>query len=427
MACRNDVFMSKIGFNRLTKEQEVDFDIHNDMPDCKRYRTDKYVSTGDNATYNRYRVPENQFECMRTGCVNSGTLYNEGAETVYFIPYATDFVSGLVTFYVIGGKSATVKISDTADFTNADFYTVTIGEAGADGYSAVVVDLSQTPTETIGDGWTANDSGAYISITVTGDDASAIGISSIAVFDEVADFETSAVVKMACLTGIDGSFDLDAAESTCFSNGGYDTDDLDGFEISITGKALTPNYMRLNPLARKGSTTVGWDITTVEKTVVADGDYGSVTLSDLNQDECGFLTVMLADNCNVTDSQLERLTIPTQIGIDEGHYIAVNNDGETVLYFNKFHVGAPILISYPKTVDIEEWEFTEDAIDGVRTRMSYTKTLTDGTKWRFIYDNVLVTSFPNGVSEDADEDIEITVQIQKDANGRYGRAQRILG
>ena len=58
--------------------------------------------------------------------------------------------------------------------------------------------------------------------------------------------------------------------------------------------------------------------------------------------------------------------------------------------------------------------------------MSYTKTWTDGVKYRFVFDNVIITSFPDEVTDEESE-FEFTVTIQKDATGRFGRAYRILG
>ena len=66
MKCRNDVFMSKVGVNKLDKAQEVHFDVQRDLPDCKKINTKNYLTT-DAATpsFNKFKTPANQFECMR--------------------------------------------------------------------------------------------------------------------------------------------------------------------------------------------------------------------------------------------------------------------------------------------------------------------------------------------------------------------------
>ena len=57
--------------------------------------------------------------------------------------------------------------------------------------------------------------------------------------------------------------------------------------------------------------------------------------------------------------------------------------------------------------------------------MSYIKKYTDGAKYRFVFDNVLITSFPDAITEDEGE-FSFTVSTQPDANGRYGRAFKIV-
>ena len=156
--CKNEKFMTTIGTAKLSKNVEVDFDVQRNLPDCQKLMASKYVSTTDTtATFDRFRNPKNQFECMQGSCVNSGTLFvTAGAETVYkFKLDATEFAAGVLTFYAYGSTgNAEVTISDSSAFTNADKYTIDLtGVAhGTDGYSAVVVDFTQTPTD-VGTGW----------------------------------------------------------------------------------------------------------------------------------------------------------------------------------------------------------------------------------------------------------------------------------
>ena len=89
------------------------------------------------------------------------------------------------------------------------------------------------------------------------------------------------------------------------------------------------------------------------------------------------------------------------------------------------YVGKKILISYPKTVDVEEFIISADDINEIRTRMSYIRRYTDGQKYRFVFDNVLITSFPDAITEEESE-FAFTVSIQPDAYGRYGRAYKII-
>lgn len=435
--CKNDIFMQKIAVKKLDKQMEVHFDVQSNLPDCRKINTGKYVSTEAETTdFNRYKTPVNQFECLRVGCVNSGTLYNEGKATVYRAQYdATEFSAGVITFYALppeGNATAVVKIGNDDTFADSWEYSIDLADMskGKDGFVAVVVDLASVPTVN-GEGWTPKDSGAYISIEITGEelaDMSGVGISSISIFEDIDDFTTSSEVILGCLTGIDGTWDLDPAEETCLSGGGFDDSAFTGIDLTITGKSLTPNFMKLNPLHKKGSATAGWDKETVQKTVEAlDGtDYGFITLADMAQDvECGFFSIMLADSCNVYDSQLDRLSIPSRVDVDEKHFQVVDGgDGSTIVLFNKEHIGAPVLVSYPKAVDAEEGIMSLDGVNDVRARMSYVREYSDGTRMRWIFD-ILVTSFPFGLTEEETE-FSFTIRIVKNAEGNYGKYYRIL-
>lgn len=422
MICKNDAFMKKVGVEKLNDKVEVDFDVQRFLPDCRRIKADKYVSTAATSpSFNMYRIPSNQFECYSPNCVNSGTLYNEGKKTVYKLRDGQDFANGVITFYVTEGvTSAEVLISDTAAGTNGDKYTVTPG-AAVGGFKAVVVDLTQAGTA-VGSGWTPSDDYAYITITLTGSNA---GLSSIAVFDDLEDFQTSTHVKAACVTSVDGSWDLDVAENACFPNNYSETANR-SFEKTVTFTKVTANHWRLNPMYKRGTATQGFDIVTVERTVKADGNYGKVVIDDMNQDECRFFSVQLADMCVVGDSQLEKLNIPMNITLDMKHYVLVDaGNGVTNLIVNNEHVGKSVLISYPRLVDVEEFVLTDSDINDLRTSMSYVKRYTDGYKYRFTFNKVLVTSFSDTLSEDENE-FTVTLSIQKDEKGNYGYAHRIV-
>ena len=433
--CKNEKFMSTVGVNKLTKNVEVDFDVQRNLPDCQKINAGRYVSTtADNPRYDRFKIPKNQFECMQGLCVNSGTLYNSGSDTVYkFKLDATEFAAGVLTFYVLGTTgNAEVTISDAVGFVNADKYTIDLADMahGDDGYTAVVVDLSQEPTD-IGNGWSATGDSIYVKVKVTG----ATGISTLAMFESMDDFAVSTHVIARCLTGVDGSLDLDVAERTCFKGGQFDTSDLNGIEKTVSYKAITPNFWRLSPMYRKGYLTKAWDRETVEMTVKAlsGTDYGYVTLDDIDQDECGFISIQVLYDCrdsqNAAEAMLDRLAIPSKVDMDGGHYQLIDNgDGTTTILFNEIHIGKNVLIAYPKVVEVaDSFDITDEDVNEVHTRMSYVKCYTDGTKYRFVYNNVLVTSFPDALSEDDEQEGELTLNIQRDANGRFGYAYRIIG
>ena len=367
MKCRNEKFMSTIGLNKLNKNVEVDFDVQRNLPDCQKVSAGKYIATeAASARYDRFANPINQFECMRNDCVNTGTLYNGGAETKYkFKLTASEFAAGVFTFYVKAASAAAnavVKFSDSQPFTNADSYTIPLSSMakGTDGYTAVVVDLTKAPTE-VGEGWSKDGEAIYVSIAVTGAaEGENVGISTLTFFESMDDFAVSTHVMARCLTGVDGSWELDVAEQTCFKTGKFDITELSGFEKTVTFRAITPNYWRLNPLYNKGSLTKGFDMESVEATVKAltGTDYGYITLDDIDQNECRFISIQALYDCresqNKIDALLERLSIPSRVDMDEDHYQLIDNgDGTTTILFNKVHIGRAMLIAYPKVVDVD--------------------------------------------------------------------------
>lgn len=415
--CSNAELMKKIGVKKLDKSVEVTFDVHRDLPDCRKINTKDYINSISGGTYNKYKRPENQFECLREGCVTSGVLTIPSTQTAqYKAQYdATEFANGVVTFYVYPGSTelpatVTLTISDDANFTNADVYTVNVTQAmvGEDGFAAIMILLQSDPTSTTGDGWTPSASGAYIQLNSN----KTIGFSTIDIYESIYDFEIDDVVKVGCLTSMGGSFDIEAIEATCLSSG-YNTD-LGSLSFPVTGNTVTSNYHLLNPLNGKGSSETGYDLVTVRKTVAVDG---TVVLSDAAQDECGNIAVQIADACDT--SELKRLSIPNQVALDEGHYQVVkNNDGTSTLYFNTALAGTDVLISYPRTIAVEEWVGNAENLGSVRVRMTVPLETTDGRHEVHVFNNVLITGFPMSFTQEETE-FAFTITIQKDKDGDF--------
>lgn len=431
--CNLDALLDTIGEKKLTKQEEVTFTTHQDLPDCRKIDTKNFVEISGDYTYNRYGRPANRFECMRTGCTNSGTLMmGSASETVlYHAAYdATEFAAGVLTFYVKPAEGATfpiivtAKISDEKALTNADVYTATITakDVTDDGYVPVFFDLSKTPSSEAGDGWTATTSGAFIQLSAD----KVVGFSSISIFESIFDFEINDTIKVTCLSEVGGTFDVDALEATCLQ-AGYD-DSVSAFDYTVTGNKVSPNYWKLNPMMGKGDATDGYFPNTVEKTVgsLNNGAYGYVRLPDVYQDECGYFAVEISDECNITDAYLTQLSIPVLSSIDEGHYqIIRNEDGTTDIVVNKALIGKNIKISYPQAVTVEnEWVADTDNLNTVRVRMTVPRTTTDGVRYLLIFDNVLITSFPATINTEETE-FSFSISIQRNKDGIFFRRQRI--
>lgn len=433
MRCNMEALIKKVGIDKLSKNVEVSFALHHNLQDCRKINTRNYAALSDeaNASYNSLQKPQNRFECNRKGCVNTGTLMmGKANDTATFKAQydAADYAAGAVAFYVYPASGATYpitltfKISDTQAMTNADVYTrtITAAEVTDDGYVPVVIDMSKTPTSEDGDGWTP---GVVSYIQLSADKA--VGYSSIAIYDNMEEFETNDVVKVGCLSSAGGTFDVAAIATTCL-HAGYD-DNVESLSFTVDGTSVTPNYWKLNPMIGKGSESEGFELTNVKKTIEASGDYGKITLSDLFQDECGYITVQKIEECSITDSFFKQLSVPTQVELTENQFQAIKNaDGTTDLFFNKIAAGVEVIVSYPRAVEIEEEVMTAENIGDTRVRMSYPVETTDGVKYLYVFDNVLITSFPFNIDNNNETTFSFSLTIQRDDDGVFVRRRRIV-
>lgn len=436
MARCNDTYFNKVSKAKYENSTEVSINILSDLETCKRINTKNYSAARDVDKYRKYERPDNFFECMKNSCVNSGTLYfnNSEAYATYRLPYdATAFAAGIVTFYVdlkrvpflsdlnsSVSADITVSISSSSVFDNADQYSVDVGaaDANADGYVPVVIDLSATPSKVIGDGWTASTAGAYLKIAVN----TSVGISSIAIFDSIEDFEINDLVKISCVSEITNDIQADIAEETCNTNG-YDQTSSPTVEYSITGKKVTPNWWKLNPMSGKGTAAEGFTIATEKFT--ADGD-GGIIIPNALQTECGFIGVQFADTCDATESELSRIMVLGQDVPDGYFYVDTDTVDElTYIYVNSELEGKEFIVSYPQKVSVEDRVVAVGNLGKKRARISFPYKTSDGTEYNVVYNNCLVTSFPMGISS-SENDIEITFNVQPDEDGVYYHEYRIL-
>lgn len=421
-ACKNDILLHKVNVSKLEERVEVDINVSRDLNDCRKINTKNAVSVSDTSSYSSFSIPSNQFECgAEDFCSNTGTLTFTGASAenaIYKLPWdATEYGSGAIVFYAKAASypaTITVTVSDTQAGTNADVYTVTITQADVadDGFAPVVIDLSQTPSSVEGEGWTPSASGAYVKIGGTG-----IGISSISVHDSVFDFALSEVVKVACMSSLGGDMSFSTLESTCVENG-YDSSADPSFDVTVTGRLVTPNYFAMNPMLKKAKEVTAFDMVTAERTVEASEGYGKITLLDIAPDECGFVSVQFGKNC-ATDSLFTRLSIPTPVALKDNYYQVIRNaDGSADILFNSALVGQELLVSYPRAASVEAYESDASALDSFHAQMSYPMTTSDGAKYRFVFRDVLVTGFPMTLSN-ADQEFTFTVRIQRAKFSKY--------
>lgn len=452
----NRVVAQKVGYNKVEKTQEVDFNLSTDIDACVKINTKNYIAY-EGATapvYSRLAVPQDMINvCAVKGCKNTGTLIistkNEGSDSNYTHTASATFAkatnavlisAGIVYFYVDFPKAGTYTVDLTigdikdSELTNGDKYTQEV-TVTSEGYKPISFDLSMAPSEDVGTGWNPTTSGITMQIDVYTQDATEagymVGLSSISIFEDVDDLATNEVVKLCCMTGIEGDDTIDAMEEQCLG-AQYDTSTT-SVERTITASTWTPNVMMLNPLIHRTEVTEGFYIATVEMTVAQDAEnenYGSVQLADSYDEVCGFIYSSIADSCNINDSILTRINNPNLMNLDERQFQVINSflnptvDVEgSKLYFNKALVGKTVIISYPRAVEVEEFIATEAGINERRAQMSYTKKQSDGVVEVHVYDNVLITSFPQTINN-SDSDFSFTISVQRDKNGNFFRIMK---
>lgn len=448
--CIGKTVASKVRYNKIVKDTaEVAFTVMEDIDACAKIITKKYESlTNDKTTavFYKSQVPEDLLNiCESFGCKNTGTLNvhpigsTTGMEKSAGVVFtsasdATEYMAGVLLFYVGSATedhTYTVEIADIKDeeFTNADSYSVSVKANTSAQFAPVTIDLSKTPTKTIGEGWQASDNGVRLRITV---DSYVMLISSISFFDSIEDLEGNEAIRLGCLTGVDGEDTIDALEESCMS-AQYD-ETSPSIERTITFKTWTPNAVLLNPFMHKSDETEGWFFQTVKKTVPSyENGKARIHLSDLYTEECGHVYVAIDDSCNTTDSVLHRVNSPNELTLNENQFQVITakqspDRGDLIggeIVFDGSLSGKTVVISYPKeALEVETYHATTVGVNDRRVKMAYTKTISDGVVEMYEYKNVLVTSFPMALS-DSDSELEMTISVQKDNNNDYYTMKRI--
>lgn len=432
--CSNEALLKKIGLEALGENTEVDFRLRRDLPDCRKINTKSYVATSaaNALAYNKYKKPANRFECNRTGCITTGVLtMNEADETVTYRAMfdATEWANGVVTFYVQPDPAlqdsdypitVTLAVSEAIDFANADVYTVSVekNQITDDGFVPVMVNLANAPSSVEGNGWTPDNTGAFIRLSAD----KKVGYSSISIYDSIDDFDLLETVTISCLTTVGGTFDLEVVQQRC-QEAKYN-DQVQTLNFPVTGTRISGNYLNMFPMLGKGNATEGYDMITVEKTIGADG---KITLADANQDVCGYITVQADDACDVTEATYTMSSANSIDDVDDGHFIVVKNqDGSTDIVFNTSQAGTKVLVRYPKRVEIEEWVANTDNLNSSELSMTVPWKMSDGTKYLLTFDRVYITSFPITITNE-EQSFAFTLSIGRDANGNFFRVQKIIG
>ena len=417
--CNNEELIRKVSLAKLKKSTEIDLALLRDLPDCRIIKAKAFTAISGTYTWDNYNRPVNRFECMPKGCTTSGTLNLAQSGTVtYRIPGdAREIAAGVITFYVTGlaPMTATVKVSESDTFTNADVYTVDAVFAD-DGYAPIVIDLTKEPDSVEGNGWTA-EAVSYIQISLS----KIGGVSTIGFFEAMEDFELNQTVKLSCMSSIGGTFDIPTIEARC-AEAQYD-ENVNSVSFPVTAALVSSNWLFLNPLMGKGTADEGFVMTTVKKTVeeytVGEQTYGRIILTDAAE-ACSFFAVQRVDGCD--PDLLTEISMPTIQDFDIMHYQKIETANGVELIFNADLTNVEMLVSYPKAVEAEEYVLNTDNLNEVRVRMTVPYMAesagVESVKYVLVANNVLVTSVPFTVT-DQDTSFPFTFTILRDQDGNF--------
>lgn len=418
--CNNEELIRKVSLAKLRKSTEIDLALLRDLPDCRIIKAKAFSAISGTYTWDNYSRPTNRFECMPKGCSTSGTLNLQANETVtYRIPGdAREVAAGVITFYVKGTApiTATIKLSESDTFTNADVYTVSVSAMLDDGYAPVVIDLTKEPSSETGEGWTA-DALSYVQISLS----AAGGISTLGFFESMEDFELNQTVKLSCMSSIGGTFDIPTIEARC-AEAQYD-ENVNSVSFPVTAALVSSNWLFLNPLMGKGTADEGFMMTTIKKTVesytTGGKTYGRIILTDAAE-ACSFFAIQRVDGCD--PDLLTEISMPTIQDFDIMHFQKIETANGVELIFNEALVGVEMLVSYPKTAEAEEYVLSTDNLNEVRVRMTVPymaeSSGVEGVKYVLVANNVLVTSVPFTVT-DQDTSFPFTFTILRDQDGNF--------
>ena len=444
--CTSDSFSFRLDQVGKTKNEDIVLiDILDDLSSCAKINTRTAGTSGTGVSglyFNAANVPEDAFGCSKNKCFNTGTLQGTASATTVVFPEitktmdATLYTAGLITGYVLLPESdsaitVNVTIADYYDstFTNTDTYSVSITPELGAGLYPIVIDLGTTPTSTAGDGWTPSTLGIRMKVglaSVTSGDT--VGISSFAFFESIEDLQIDKTVIVSCIDSIGDSQSYDVVEGAC-STSEYDPNSgtMTG---TITANKVSANFWLLNPTAYKEDVdTIGipaYATKTVTSETINGTTYGVIQLSDMVEDECGFIYIQ-TPGCANNASELVRVSSPQPLALDGTQYQVLSTasglDNLGKILVSSEWVGQELNIVYRKNVEAEVI-VVKDEFKDYNVRLIAPLNKKDGSTEYHIYENVFLTSNANNISRSSETTIEIQFNVAADENGVRKRIVR---
>lgn len=404
------------------------------------------------AAYNAANVPEDVFGCSKNKCYNTGTFQGPVANPVTDVILG-DFkktmdgnlyLTGIVTAYVYlpdGDHKVTLEIANYTEkaWTNSNETTVTVhatkGGTGSYLYP-VVFDLTQID-KTNGTGWVSGSVGTKIRVKIAKDNLKAsnlVGVSSFAFYESHEDLELAKTIILTCVDTLGDSQSFDVIESACNSS---EYDPQSGtMTASLTVNKWSKNFEYINPTFHTTEETeFGVPHIVTRKVVAGTGelaDYGIIQLSDMIENDCGFLYIQ-TPGCANNSSELTRISSPVPVKFAESdankfQVLTSDYNGDNslgMILVHKQWIGQELNVIYRQSHTAEVYEITNEFRDfNVRILAPFRKK--DGTIEWHLYENAFMTTDANNISrsDDTSKDIEFT--IAADENGVRKKIARPL-
>lgn len=423
---------------KLKNQDIIILDILDELSSCAKINTRTAGTTGTGIStlyFNAANVPEDAFGCSKNKCFNTGTLQGTASATTAVFPQlvknidATLYAAGILTGYALLPASNTavtvsVKIADyyDAEMTNADVYTVSIKPELGAGLYPFVIDLGTAPTSETGTGWTPSTLGVRLEVTIGAITSGAtIGISSFAFFESLEDLQIDKTVIVSCIDSFGDSQSFDVIEGAC-STSEFDPNSgtMTG---TITANKVSGNFWLLNPTAYKSDIETIGVPAIVTRTVTAETingtEYGVIQLSDMVEDECGFIYIQ-TPGCANNAAELTRVSSPQPVAIDGTQYQVLStasglaNLGKILV--SKEWVGQELNIVYRKAVDADVI-VVKDEFKSYNVRAIAPINKKDGSVEYHIYENIFVTTSANNISRSSETTVELQFNVAADENG----------
>lgn len=450
---------------KLKNEDIIAISVIDELASCAKLDT-RNIDNKNNITnlesvyYNAANVPEDSYGCSKNKCYNTGTLQGDVATAATDVVIgdfyknldATLYATGLMTVFVYLPEGEHEVSLDIANYTQKDWANyatikTTVHATQGEGFYAVKFDFASADQTETGTGWLVDQIGVKLRFTIGGKNLKAddiVGVSSIAFYESLEDFEISNTILATCIDTWGDSQQFDVIEGAC-STSEYDPQS-GSMTATITTNKFTENLRYLNPTLRKTDETDFGIMKIVTRQVLDAAEYftgkdetlakelagfGIVQLSDTIEGDCGFLYVQ-TPGCANNSHALTRVNAPIPVIAptdgDLFQMLSSNYKGDYtkgLILVGRDWIGQELNFVYRKQATAEIYEVTNE-FRTFNVNILAPLHKKDGTTEYHYYENAFVTAVNNNISRSDETTVELNFTIAADENGVRKKIAKIL-